>query len=117
MDHINVRHNGKPVCDFCCATPVLWCYPAKSFVAWTTKHWVGESVAEWAACGPCHDLIEKDDRAGLLNRSVRMFLKAKKKLPEIEGSVGIGSITLRISIGKAHNGFFRHRNGEAVRVA
>ena len=60
---------SKAICDFCSYPSVVWCYPARSFVAYVVANIGGESVGDWAACEQCHRLIEVGDRAGLTERS------------------------------------------------
>ena len=61
---------SRAICDFCSYPSVVWCYPARSFVAYIVANIGGESVGDWAACEQCHRLIEAGDRAGLMERSL-----------------------------------------------
>lgn len=57
-----------PVCDFCMGTPIQWTYPCRNF----THHGLEvtfKSSGGWAACSICHDLIERQDRSALAQRS------------------------------------------------
>lgn len=97
---------GSLRCDFCSSPDVKWDYPAEDFMVKMPK----DAPADWgseggfAACDLCHDLIEKDDRNGLLDRSVKTFV-------EMYG--GIAEPELRVGISKVHDGFWRSRKGAA----
>jgi hypothetical protein len=91
------------ICDFCSGTPVVWDYPAKSFTVYDMPGVKGDSIGGWAACEPCGALIERDDRAGLVDRTLRSGLD----------SIGIDwhSDRVRGMIARLHERFFDNRLG------
>ena len=100
------------MCDFCSDLDVKWSYEASSFV-------MPESGSAfhggWAACDPCHDLIEADKRQQLAKRSVDTFFKNNPDVKDVPA--------VRVAIAKhvraAHAGFFAvkgkvHRGMDAL---
>jgi len=87
-------------CDFCSSTEIRWRYPTQSFSPGLGY----ESVGDFAACDACHDLIEKDDREGLLTRSVETM--PILPLPREFAEFAVRTI---------HIGFFNYRTGPATR--
>lgn len=69
-----------PVCDFCGAKPVRYSCPARNTVMAVVAFIVGNSIGNWAACGPCGSLILRSDREGLARRSAVMF---RRKRPDL----------------------------------
>ncbi len=67
--------------DFCPCPSVVWCYPARSFVAYVVANIGGASIGDGAACDQCLRLIEVGDRAGLMEPSLVMLLAEH---PEME---------------------------------
>lgn len=65
---------SPPVCDFCNAPPggiTRWYFAqpaALSFLGPAGATWLRLS-ADWCACAACADLIDADDRGGLLERA------------------------------------------------
>ncbi|MDQ1584569.1 MAG: hypothetical protein QOF36_2623 [Microbacteriaceae bacterium] len=100
----------EPKCDFCSQRPVCWSYPAGrvQVTALLARPKGGlaavgmNSTTPWAACDPCHDLIERGDRTGLRERSVSMFPHATV----------LTKAQLRHTIKRAHDGFFEARSGD-----
>ena len=91
------------VCDFCSATPVEWSYPATTFLSDQFSEW--GSAGSWAACQPCHDLIEADDYDALGSRSIEKY-----EIPlECRWEV-------RKSLLRLHSQFRAARTGDAVKV-
>ena len=75
-------HTDIPVCDFCSTPEVSWGYEARDFhVKEPDVRW--GSRGGWAACGPCHDFIEANDRKGLTERSVDLFYSTNPELEHI----------------------------------
>jgi hypothetical protein len=66
-----------PICDFCSSEAVHWRYPARDFAAPGLLAFFSKSAGDWAACDACHDLIEKDERAALVER---VFISAPPDL-------------------------------------
>ena len=53
---------SKAICDFCSYPSVVWCYPARSFVAYIVANIGGESVGDWAAVSYTHlDVYKRQD--------------------------------------------------------
>jgi hypothetical protein len=84
-------------------------YPARSFIAYCALNVAGESVGDWAACDPCHLLIEADDRSGLAQRSLDELIL---KHPE---AIAAGTV-LYNDLAAVHQRFFAHRSGRAVPI-
>lgn len=103
-------------CDFCSQRPIRWSYPARPvhLVALLAKQ--GESALTavgwnsndpWAACDPCHDLIERGDRTALRERAVSKFPR--------HGSL-LTAAQLRMVLKKAHDGFFGAVTGDPTPI-
>lgn len=110
------------ICDFCSGTPIEWSYPTQTFVnaqpaapsdmmlyyrAATVNN---ISEGDWAACAPCHKIIEADDRDGLVARSVE---RQRGDLMRLKINVE----QARVWIAGLHAEFWRHRNGPAVPIS
>jgi hypothetical protein len=78
---VEVR-TDDPICDFCSLHEVAWSYPAMDFGVVDPKLGWG-SRGGWAACGPCHEMIELHDQTGLAKRSVEMFFKNNPQVPDL----------------------------------
>jgi hypothetical protein len=63
-----------------------------------------ESVGNWAACRTCHDLIEADDRRGLLDRSLGTLLEKNPEMRPAEAE-------LRGQIARFHRLFYDNQTG------
>ena len=98
------------ICDFCSEPNVVWQYPARTFVAYAVAGIVSQSVGDWAACTACHALIEKGDRAGLLDRPLRRLLEKHPDMQPDEADV-------RRDLEAIHRLFFEHQIGAALPVA
>src|SRR5450432_127516 len=66
-------------CDFCSMPGPVWRYPARSFIAYCAPNVAGESVGDWAACDPCHLLIEPTPVIGLDQQVARV---ARSPIPD-----------------------------------
>lgn len=97
---------SDPICDFCSIHEVAWSYPAMDFgvvdpaVGWGSR-------GGWAACLPCHEMIEANDRTGLANRSIDMYYIQHPEtpdLPEVRQHI-------RNHIRLMHESFFNVRTG------
>ena len=97
------------MCDFCSQPDVVWRYPAQSFIAYAVACVVGRSVGDWAACTVCHAFIERGDRNGLLERSVRRLLE---KHPDMRAD----ETEVREHLGVIHRMFFDHQAGAPLPV-
>jgi len=97
------------LCDFCSGLDPAWRYPARSFIAYCTPDLAGESVGDWAACECCHDLIEANDRAGLVQRSLDELVA---KHPETKPAAAV----FHQHLTELHDQFFAHRCGAAAPV-
>jgi hypothetical protein len=68
---------GHGVCDFCSPPQDgMWVYPCKSFILPIPLSFGGRqsrSDGAWGACKECGELIENDDRKGLLKRGLAFF--------------------------------------------
>jgi hypothetical protein len=95
------------ICDFCSGSDVKWRYPAKTFLSYITDSVAGESLGDWAACTKCHDLIERDDRAGLASRSIESLIAVHPGMAEIKEDL------LRM-MAILHHSFFDSRIGHVV---
>jgi hypothetical protein len=88
-----------PICDFCNSPEIAWDYPCEDFTlklpdgtTWGSREW-------WAACDPCSNLIEADDRMGLLAHSLSRFSEVGSGYLDVGGCMMV------------QNGFFEHRQG------
>jgi len=57
-------------CDFCGSDAPRWRYAAEDYTALVNETTVVTSLGDWAACTPCHQLIEAGDRLGLACRTL-----------------------------------------------
>jgi hypothetical protein len=99
----------KPICDFCSSPEVAFVYPARTFAAYVFDGIVGESVGNWAACPTCHELIESDHQADLVERSLETLIERQPEMKYAE-------IELRDQIRSFHVLFFRNRTGSAMTI-
>jgi hypothetical protein len=64
--------SGQGICDFCLPPqPAPWIYPCKTFVLPGAPQAFGRTMrseGDWGACVTCADLIENNDRKGLVAR-------------------------------------------------
>jgi hypothetical protein len=90
-----------PVCDFCSSKNPAYAYPAHTFAIVPGEGPIAASVAEWAACKACHDLIEKDDRGALAERAIVLC-----------GFPPIPAFTCAMH--ELHDVFFAVRNGDPI---
>jgi hypothetical protein len=109
------------VCDFCASPDVHWSYPCRDHQR-RVEHLnvvmgtAGElrtqpvdldafSSGGWAACNPCHALIERSDRVRLARRSAKRLIRSG------------APIGLKAAIAHCrgiHDQFWSHRDGPAV---
>jgi hypothetical protein len=102
---VEVR-SGEPICDFCSAREVGWCYDARDFgVVEPAVQW--GSRGGWAACNPCHDFIEANDRKGLCERSVKLFYENHPEMADAPEDF------IRHQVMLMHGVFFQVRIGGA----
>jgi hypothetical protein len=87
-------------CDFC-FEPDGWRYPATDFILDYGLGTLQQSVAGWAACNDCSELIEANDMDGLITRCVSIG-QAKLQIPSSELLALIRPIFV---------GFFASRSG------
>jgi len=78
-----------PICDFCSATDVKWRYEVESFMVKDDPIAAmggpaNRSVADWAACDECHELIENEEYSKLTLRSVESSPGWKETAPAIK---------------------------------
>jgi len=78
---VEVR-TDDPICDFCSTHEVAWSYPAMDFGVVDPKLGWG-SRGGWAACEPCHEMIEANDHSGLAKRSVQTFFEFHPEIPDL----------------------------------
>ena len=88
------------ICDFCSSIPVRWRYPAATFAVSVVVF-----ADDWAACDTCHELLERDDRDALLQRSAALAPAPLTELPEGLRQAMIAPI---------HREFFKYRHGVGV---
>lgn len=92
------------VCDFCYDEPAPYVYNAReiAFDAVTIGTYTidNKSSGNWAACGTCAAMIDTNDRAALLARSVKRFHSLHPDVP-VE--------YLKISVGRSQRAFFKAR--------
>lgn len=108
---------GRLACDFCPqaeegAAPARWRYPARSFAV---AHLPGSgSRGDWAACDPCHALIEADDWEGLEER----YYSRLRIPPELAPILGTVEARRQVSWGlrSSWRQFQQHRTGPAVPI-
>ncbi len=91
----------KPVCDFCFSTTVKWVYTAETFIVEKYNY---RSVGDWATCNKCAELIDKNDREGLEQRSIQFVPEMLLKI--------FGSFEDFVHL--LHSGFWKHKTGEKL---
>jgi hypothetical protein len=99
---------GQEVCDFCSDVGnVGWAYPTrtefeigKPVKAGNTVFHI-DNIGWWAACQPCHRLIQQTSREGLAQRAMRNS-RSSSFLPD--------DVALAI-FREAHDSFWRNRQG------
>jgi hypothetical protein len=96
-----------PVCDFCSqptrGDEVFTHLSAEHEVpmpAIVSRHF---NNREWAACPPCHQLIEDGDREGLMLRAVAYMRELHPEIPEP---------VLQIAVAVPHAGFWANKEEE-----
>lgn len=64
-------------CDFCSSKPVRWAYPARPHVMGQLPSlgFEARSPDDWAACEPCHQIIQLADRDRLSRRSAKRYAR------------------------------------------
>ena len=86
------------ICDFCTFPVVAWRFEATPF-GLDYGHAIATSDSGWAACEECADLILAGDRAGLVDRALRVS----------PGIPGAPEDEVRELQSWAHDLFFIHR--------
>jgi hypothetical protein len=95
------------ICDFCHGPDPAWRFRAQPFVVDYGIGLQSASDADWAACDACREFILAGDRAGLVERAMRVA-------PRI---LGASESEVRQLRSWAHGLFFRHRvPGEPLRI-
>lgn len=92
------------VCDFCGTIGVDRCNPCESF-RFKDSDRLGldlRSQDEWWSCSTCSDLIDKEDRSSLVQRSYDLYVKKNRVLSEHQTQ-------LLDHIKMCHDEFFEHR--------
>jgi hypothetical protein len=103
---VEVHSADGGMCDFCSDRDIAWSYSARDFgVVEPNVQW--GSRGSWAACQPCHDFIEANDRKGLTERSVKNFYVAHPEMKEVPEDF------LRKHVMLMHEVFFQVRIGGA----
>jgi hypothetical protein len=104
-----------PVCDFCSSRLIKWRYQCSPFIAIDPLTLADPSQAVkvlqssdewWAACEICHDMIEADDKKGLLARAVSCLLLNHPRI--------VHEMDVERMMGMLHTGFWVQRIGPAV---
>jgi hypothetical protein len=96
----------EAICDFCSAPEVGWSYDARDFgvvepaVGWGSR-------GGWAACEPCHNFIEANDKKGLRERSVKNYYAFHPEMAVVPKDF------VRKSVMMMHEIFFQVRIGGA----
>jgi len=93
------------VCDFCEQPGIAWSYPCAEFTLPSPDpQYMGFGTDDdWAACGPCHDLIEAGDRRGLLDRAMRRWYR---RVPKARWGEMRSELAVKLG------GFDQHRRGD-----
>lgn len=111
---IRTEHNIEPipgmlVCDFCTSVPVVAAYPCGTVIIHTPAG-THATRDPWTACEHCRDLIEADDRPGLVERSLGGFIAQEGDMPH-------GVLQhVREMLSETQAGFFAGRQGDATDV-
>jgi hypothetical protein len=109
---------GLPkICDFCSSKEIAYRYPARTFVTDPVLvenpnplvNLGTRSIADWAACEPCAELIEQYQYTRLAQRSLDTLELA------IELSVQARRFVLE-TITKLQRQFWENRTGERFRI-
>lgn len=74
------------MCDFCSSLEPEFCYDAKTFVAWETGTFTGESVGGWAACKPCKIFVDLGDKVRLAERITATFIESTPEFQILDGA-------------------------------
>ncbi len=88
-----VAKEGVALCDFCSSRDVVVAFltPPSDVVGTTIDAaWPGRrhrSEANWAACAPCKERIERKDRRGLVDRAERSFTIRYGRTPGLRAHV------------------------------
>ena len=120
---------GERKCDFCSSHDPQWKYPCRDYVqtehmdAVLIKRDTGDlkresmsieahSQGAWAACPPCHALIERGDRERLARRSAKRLLKSVGT--EMARAWSLGNATEHVR--RIHDAFWSNRLGAPERI-
>jgi hypothetical protein len=96
-------------CDYCSSGDVAFRYPARTFEGETVETLTQVSIGDWCACGICHKMIQRDDRAGLAVRSLNLMI-----LEDPEAASDADELYRMIVDLQAK--FFNNRTGEPVPI-
>lgn len=118
----------KLICDFCHQRPVAWSYPCEDFpyplppvpaAMLRDIPFREASTGAWAACAPCHTMIQDNDWRGVERRWERS-VEAKGMVTILRQLLDISRDDARARIAAwAHEQWRRfrvHRTGDPVRV-
>jgi hypothetical protein len=114
---VNIRvtadDRAAPVCDFCGEPGPAWIYPARAFevvVAVFDENDLNmdDSIrhafdGEWSACPTCAELLERDDRSGLLRHAASFQTFEPGEAMQHARALGL--------LAEIHRQFLLHRNG------
>lgn len=98
----------QEVCDFCADPNPAWEFDCEDF---DIEHELGPNqhlVGAWSACEPCKNMIERDDREGVAQRSVAKEI-------ERDPHVAVIRDELLVQVRAFQAQFFEHRTGDAER--
>lgn len=93
-------------CDFCSRPGVAVSYDATDFDTGHKERDGSHHVSRggWAACQACSDMVEANDRDGLVNRSMEAYGELQSDAPKHHEVV-------EAALRKVHDDFFEHRVG------
>lgn len=97
-----------PQCDFCNSLAVAWAYPTRDLSSTIPVPGKNATVTinsrgGWAACTPCHDLIEAGNRDGLAVRSAKAGNRR-----------GVPLHLIVAACRKVHDDFWANREGPPI---
>jgi hypothetical protein len=99
VDCVETRYKDLACCDFCSGRPVTWTAACETFEFQNQV-----SANSWQACDPCGELIRREDRAGLFERSYASLA------PDL--ALSLTRDTLRRFL----EGFWEHWRGQIERI-
>ena len=100
-------------CDFCTSTAIVARYLCKTFrvrVATDKGPMDYTSRADWAVCGPCHELIKAEEWHELLTRSLASnMINPDGSVSEVGELDPVGVTAMHVFLKALHDGFRHHR--------